>query len=94
MKPNNRWALLGATTLMTFGTIAGPLVNEVEASTKGRRNTAIAAGAATVYGLIKGNKTLAIAGGLCPAYADTRDRDAKNSERRQTLGQVIGDIPV
>ena len=69
-------------------------MNEARASKKGRRNTAIAAGAATAYGLLRGNKTVAIAGGLGTAYAYKRYRDAKKSERRQTIGQVFGNTPV
>jgi len=79
---------------MSATTIAGPLMNEAQASKKGRRNTAIGAGAVAAYGLLKGNKTVAIAGGLGTAYAYKRYRDAKKSERRQTIGQVFGNTPV
>lgn len=94
MKLNNRWALLGAVAVMSAATVGGPLLGEAQASKKGRRNTAIAAGAVTAYGLLKGNKTVAIAGGLGTAYAYKRYRDAKKSERRQTIGRVFGNRPV
>lgn len=94
MKVNNRWALVAATVAMGTTTVMGPFILSAEASSKGRRNTAIAAGAATVYGLLKGNKTIAIVGGLGTAYAYKRYRDAKKSERRQTIGQVFGATPV
>src|SRR3712207_3388197 len=90
MKTNNGWMLLGAAAVMSASTLAGPLMGEAHASKKGRRNTAIAAGAVTAYGLLKGNKKVAILGGLGTAYAYKRYRDAKKSERRQTIGQVFG----
>ena len=94
MKMNIRWALLGATAVMTASTIAGPVMHQAQASSKGRRNTAIAAGAVTAYGLLKGNKTVAIAGGLGTLYAYKRYRDAKKSERRLSIAQVFGNTPV
>ena len=94
MKTNTCWTLLGAAAVMSATTIAGPLMNEAHASSKGRRNTAIGAGAVAAYGLLKGNKTVAIAGGLGTAYAYKRYRDAKKSERRQTIGQVFGNTSV
>ena len=90
MKLNQRLALLSA-AVMSVSTLAGPMLAPAQAaSTKGRRNTAIAAGAVTAYGLLKGNKTVTILGGLGTAYAYKRYRDAKNSNRRQTIGQVFG----
>lgn len=94
MKTHKRWTILSAATVMSIAPLAGPLVGEAQASKKGRRNTAIAAGAVTAYGLLKGNKTVAIAGGLGTAYAYKRYRDAKKSGRRQTVGQVFGNTPV
>ncbi len=94
MKINNRWALMGAVGVMSVGAMVGPLTVSAEASEKGRRNTAIAAGAATVYGALRGNRTMTVAGGLGTAYAYKRYRDAKKSERPQTIGQVFGNTPV
>jgi len=94
MKLNNRWIMLGAAAVMSAGTLAGPLVNEAQASKKGRRNTAIAAGTVTAYGLLKGNRTATVAGGLGTAYAYKRYRDAKKSNRHQTIGQVFGNVRV
>jgi hypothetical protein len=68
MKINNRWVMLGAVGVMSLGTMAGPLTSEAQAQ-KGRRNTAIGAGAATVYGALRGNRTMTVAGGLGTAYA-------------------------
>jgi hypothetical protein len=93
MKINNRWAMLSAVGVMSVGTMVGPLSTEAQAQ-KGRRNTAIAAGAATVYGALSGNRTLTVAGGLGTAYAYKRYRDAKRSNRPQTIGQVFGKTPV
>jgi hypothetical protein len=44
---------------MNIAPLAGSMMGEAQASKKGRRNIAIAiaAGAVTAYGLLKGNKT-------------------------------------
>jgi hypothetical protein len=94
MKTTHRWLPTLAATLIISSTLAGPLIGEAQASKKGRLNTVIGAGAVTAYGLLKGNKTLAILGGLGTAYAYKRYRDAVKSERRHTIGQVFGSIPV
>ena len=94
MKTNNGWMLLGAAAVMSATTLAGPLLDTAHASKKGRRNTAIGAGAVTAYGLIKGKRNVAILGGLGTAYAYKRYRDAKKSDRKQTIGQVFGKTPV
>ena len=94
MNSNNRWIMLGAAAVMSATTLVRPLMGEAHASEKGRRNTAIGAGAATAYGLLKGNRTIAVAGGLGTAYAYKRYRDAKRSGHRQTVGQVFGNTPV
>lgn len=93
MKINNRWVMLGAVGVMSAGTMLGPLATEAQAQ-KGRRNTAIAAGAATVYGALRGNSTMTVVGGLGTAYAYKRYRDAKRINRPQTIGQVFGNTPV
>ena len=90
----NRWIALGTMGAMSAALLTGPMVGEAEASKKGRRNKALAAGAVTGYGLLKGNRTVAIAGGLGTAYAYKRYRDAKKSERHQTIGQVFGNTPI
>lgn len=91
MQLKSRLALLGAAAAMSVSTLAVPLLAPAQAaSVKGRRNTAIAAGAVTAYGLLKGNKTVAILGGLGTAYAYKRYRDAKKSKKKQTIGQVFG----
>jgi hypothetical protein len=93
MKINNRWVMLGAIGVMSLGTMVGPLTSEAQAQ-KGRRNTAIGAGAATVYGALRGNRTMTVVGGLGTAYAYKRYRDAKRSNRPQTVRQVFGNTPV
>jgi hypothetical protein len=69
------------------------LLGDAQASKKSRRNTAIGLGAMTAYGLLNGNKTLSIVGGLGTAYAYSGTTTSK-SELHQTIGQVFGDIPV
>lgn len=81
---------LGVIAVLGAGTLVGPLADAANASVKGRRNTTIAAGAVTAYGLLKGNRKVAIIGGLGTAYAYKRYRDAKRSQRRQTVAQVFG----
>lgn len=67
-------AILGATAL-----VHAP---EAQAQrSKGRRNTTIALGAVTAYGLLKGNKKVAIVGGLGTAYAYKRYRDSGKNRR-------------
>lgn len=94
IQPRHRWMLLGLAATMSLSLLAGPFVGSASASSKGRRNTLIGAGAVTAYGLLKGNKTLAILGGLGTAYAYKRYRDAKKSERRMTIRQVFGNTLV
>jgi hypothetical protein len=51
-----------------------------------------AAGAVTAYGLLKGNKTAAIAGGLGTAYAYKRYRDAKGRTVMRTILYIVAAI--
>jgi hypothetical protein len=67
-------SIMGAGTLGTAGVAL--------AGSKGRRNTTIGLGAITAYGILKKKKGVAIAGGLGTAYAYTRYRKAKKTERR------------
>lgn len=89
----NRWIALGTLGVMATS-MAMPFANQAVASPEGRKNTTIAAGAATAYALLKGKNKLALLGGLGTAYAYKRYRDAKKSNRRQTIGQVFGNTPV
>jgi hypothetical protein len=93
MKTGKSWVALGTAAVLSAGMLAGPLMPDAHAQ-KGRRNAAIAAGAVTAYGALKGNRTLTIAGGLGTAYAYKRYRDAKRSNRPQTIRQVFGATPV
>jgi len=93
MKLNTRLTTLTLAAAIGATTLVGPMLDTAHAQ-KGRRNTAIGAGAVTAYGLLRGNKTLTIAGGLGTAYAYKRYRDAKRSNRRQTVAQVFGNTPV
>lgn len=54
-----------------------------EASSKGRRNTTYALGAATVYSLLKGKTTQGLIAGAGTAYAYKRYRDARKAEKRR-----------
>src|SRR5712691_12842483 len=65
--------LVGAGTLGT---------QPAQASTSGRRNTAIGLGAAAVYELLNGNTTAGIALGAGAAYGYKRYQDEKRDEDR------------
>ncbi len=68
--------------VMSAGTLGGMSV--AQANTKGKRNLTIGLGAVTAYGLIKRNKTVAIAGGLGTAYAYSRYRKAHKQDKRRS----------
>ena len=70
---------LATISAMSVSTLA--LVGTANASSKGRRNTTIAAGAVTAYGLLKGKKTVAIAGAVGTAYAYSRYKKAKKADK-------------
>lgn len=93
MKTNTRWTLLGAAAVMSAGTIAGPLVGEAQAQ-KGRRNVLRGAGALTAYGVLRGNRTATVLGGLGTAAAYKRYRSARRGGRNQTIGQVFGNTAI
>jgi hypothetical protein len=59
---------------------AGPAAN---ASSKGRKNTTIALGAAAAYSLLKGKTTQGLVLGAGTAYAYKRYKDARDDERRR-----------
>ena len=82
---NNRTIALGTLGVMTASTLGGLAVTakSAEASSKGRRNTTIALGAVTAYGLLKKKKTVAIAGGIGTALAYSKYRKAKKNEQRR-----------
>src|SRR5437667_12337351 len=56
----------------------------VQASSKGRRNTAIGLGAATAYSLLRHKTTQGVVLGAGTAYAYSRYRHARNTERRRS----------
>lgn len=56
-------------------------VTPVNAGSKGRKNTTIALGAATIYGIVKKKPVIAVAGGLGTIYAYSRYKSAKKSEK-------------
>ena len=70
-------ATLGVMAASTLGATTA-----AHAGSKGRLNTTLGAGAITAYGLLKGNKTVAIAGALGTAYAYTKYNSAKKAEKR------------
>ncbi len=84
MKNKNRWIGLSVVTAMTATTFGLGAIAPAEASTKGRRNTAIGLGAVTAYGLLKKNKKVAIIGGVGTAVAYNRYSKKKKWQKRTT----------
>ena len=84
MKNKNRWIGLSVVAAMTATTLGLGVVSPAEASVKGRRNTTIALGAVTAYGLLKKNKKVAIAGGVGTAVAYNRYSKKKKWQKRTT----------
>ena len=83
---NSTLIALGTLGAMLTTTLGGGLM-PAHAGSKGRRNTALALGAITVYGLLKGNNKVAIAGGVGTAIAYSRYRSAKKRENRYRYGR-------
>lgn len=79
----NRWIAFGLLGAMVATTCGGFGTTAAYASAKGRRNTTIALGAVTAYGLLKKKKTVAIAGGVGTAVAYRQYRIAKKREKRR-----------
>ena len=71
--------MLGVLSVSSLGLLSAP----AQASTKGKRNTTIALGAVTAYGLLKRNKTVAIAGGVGTAIAYSRYNKSKKRDRNR-----------
>ena len=88
MKNGNRFVALSVLFALMLTTLGAAFVTPAEASSKGRRNTTIALGAVTAYGLLKKKKTVAIAGGLGTAYAYTRYRKSKKRDRAREAQRV------
>lgn len=84
MKNGNRWIALSVLAAMMLTTLGTAFTTTAQASTKGRRNTTIALGALTAYGLLKHKKGLAIGAGLGTAYAYHRYRKGKQADRRHS----------
>ena len=82
MKNKKRFIGLSVVTALTATTLGFGIAKPAEASTKGRRNTTIALGAVTAYGLLKKNKKVAIAGGVGTAIAYNRYAKKKSWEKR------------
>jgi hypothetical protein len=85
MKTNKtKFVALSTLGVMTASTLGGLALTsgEAQAGSKGRRNTTIALGAVTAYGLLKKKKAVAIGGAVGTAYAYSRYRKAKKAERR------------
>jgi len=78
MKPSLR--LTAITLLTAVGlTIATPFA--AEAGSKGRRNTAIAAGAVGIYGIVKKKPLIAGVGSGVAIYSYMKSREAAKKER-------------
>lgn len=82
MKNGTRWIALSVAFAMLLSTLGAAFVTPAQASTKGRRNTTIALGALTAYGLLKKKKTLAIGAGVGTAYAYHRYNKSKKWNKR------------
>jgi hypothetical protein len=82
-KQANRWIGLGVLGVMVATSFGGFGTSLANASTKGRRNTALALGAVTAYGLIKKKKTVAIAGAVGTAVAYRQYRISKKRDNRR-----------
>lgn len=76
---------ISLTTLAALAatTVGGLSATPVQASEKGRRNTTIALGAVTAYGLLKKKKTVAIAGGVGTALAYTQYNKSKRARQKR-----------
>lgn len=85
----NRWIAIVILVVMAATMLFGPLATTAYAGAKGRRNTAIALGAATAFALLKGKTKLAIVGAVATAYAYKRYRNAKKRERALTVSEAF-----
>ena len=77
--------------LATVGVMSAGIVGSASvahAGAKSKRNLAIGLGAVTAYGIIKKNKTVAIAGGLGTAYAYSKYKKAQKAEDRNEQARV------
>jgi hypothetical protein len=79
----NRWIGLGTLGVMTCATLGVTGAKPAEASSEGRKNTALAAAAVGIYGLLKGNDTLAIAGAVGAGVGYHNYKAAKDREERE-----------
>jgi hypothetical protein len=82
-----RGIALGTLSVMLSTALGVWRVQPVRASSKGRRNTALALGAITAYGLLSKKKKLAIAGAVGTAiayrqYSIAKKRNSRNARRR------------
>ena len=82
-KQANRWIALGILGVMTATSFGGLGMGTAYAGAKGRRNTTIALGAVTAYGLLKKKKTVAIAGAVGTAVSYRQYQIAKKREKRR-----------
>ncbi len=86
-----RWAAHVALFGLMVSMAAAP--SAVSASEKGRKNTALALGAAAVYSLVKGKSTqgLILGAGGVYAYKKYKDKQEENSARQAARrGYVAG----
>ncbi|MBW3624225.1 MAG: hypothetical protein KY468_12535 [Armatimonadetes bacterium] len=70
-----------------LGSLAAP--NLAHAGSKGRKNTAIGLGAATIHQAVKGKTTNAVILGAGTAYAYKRYKDAKKEENRSRRASEV-----
>ena len=89
MKNTNRWIALSLLLGILLGSLSPAMMTSAEASTKGRRNTAIGLGILTGVALVKGKTGLAVAGALGTAYAYHRYRKGKKADRRSVQARRI-----
>lgn len=84
----NKLIALGTAGVLSAGALGALGTPAAQAGAKGRRNTAIGLGAVTAYGLLKHNKTVAIAGGIGTALAYSKYKKAKKQEDRENARRV------
>ena len=83
-----RLIALSVLCALMLTTLGAAFVTPAEASTKGRRNTTIALGAVTAYGLLKKKPAVAIAGGVGTAVAYSRYRKSKKAGKQREAERI------
>lgn len=77
-----RFVAVGTLTVLSATMLGGAFAKPAEAKSKTWKKIAIGAGVVTGYGLLKGNKKLAVIGGLATAGSYYKYRSDKKKEDR------------